>query len=1089
MAWFIVLWAISPLILIPVLVVYILKDKENESKLRTKDAQIAEYTARNRELTDKLYSSGADVSKTEIKQEKAEPVKLEDIEPIVQESPVYVKATDDKRDMVHDEVVMENEQVEVAESTEAAPERKAEESVSETGYEQVPDDKRTYSEHNDSENGEGYVRTSGVYMFGIGVLLVLIAGTIFATTKWKYLDSIAKIGVLLGAVAVFYISAWIAEKKLLLKETSIAFFILGSGAMAFINLAAGYFGWYGEYFKEFDHGGTLIWGITTLIIALCLFAGRWLYEMPVMGSISYIFAIFTVGLLTAHATDKTEIRLMVYGVFFIISVLGVSLYERYGECGRLLKRIIRVLSYINIFAIWIAGLGLYAHTDDIDTSVVVTLYILGVIGIVLATFLYRTQSCEDTQKELSKAKGFGRSYDKGERYIGAGGLLLSVVAFCELGRIAELKDINSVLAWVIILAVWVYEIIKSRKNTENDARDIKREVLVNTACAFAAVLVIHAFGTVDVIGIQHKDIKNVLRIAVLIIAALQYVIHTRFSKTNHMAWIPAAVAYYEFGNVVYKLIRSGDAETDAVYITAFLIIEIAVAVSVVLSRLLRKQVFVRTEGGYRIEWCSIAAGIPLIMSLAVAEHLAEGWLFGALMLIAAYFASYYGRVNKIAQRILLTISVLVFTVTMYLQPFVEIKDIFMADWTILMILMGAGLLTLVYRESKRTVTGIWAVSVAICFIIMFNTIADEAGYLDNKPVYYNIAVYLAGVIALFIISYLKKNRVLLIETGAVLMLFSFLADEVDAFGIFVIAAVIGVAYMIYLHTIKLSKWSFLAIAQIYILMFIYEPDTWAWIVAFVTSVAAGVALHLYLDHASGDDDSSVAGKMSANRTWMDDQISVSAIIPLLRLFSEGDDSIRCISTLLLAVFVLSFYRRYKKDKYAKSNRYILTVTSLIVLSAWLSQPWLEIEKMWKSEWAVAGIMLTAVFNMIAVYKSKTDEKAGWGTFYMACACSLWLLCGAIVSYEAGDALALGIVMIAVLIWAYITRKKQWFMMSALTLFFLIISSTRTLWMSIEWWIYLLVAGATLIGVAASNEYKKRHNMIKEKKVLFKDWGF
>ena len=102
--------------------------------------------------------------------------------------------------------------------------------------------------------------------------------------------------------------------------------------MAFINLAAGYFGWYGGYDREFENGAALIWGITTAIIALCLLAGRWIYDMVLLSSISFGFVLLTVEILTVHVTTDFKAQLISCGVFLIGSMIAASLYEIRFEC-------------------------------------------------------------------------------------------------------------------------------------------------------------------------------------------------------------------------------------------------------------------------------------------------------------------------------------------------------------------------------------------------------------------------------------------------------------------------------------------------------------------------------------------------------------------------------------------------------------------------------------------------------------------------------------------------------------------------------------------------------------------------------------
>ena len=127
--------------------------------------------------------------------------------------------------------------------------------------------------------------------------------------------------------------------------------------------------------------------------------------------------------------------------------------------------------------------------------------------------------------------------------------------------------------------------------------------------------------------------------------------------------------------------------------------------------------------------------------------------------------------------------------------------------------------------------------------------------------------------------------------------------------------------------------------------------------------------------------------------------------------------------------------------------------------------------------------------MLVVYKEGTDSKGGWITFVIACMCSGYLLMTTLTGETVSDAVALGIFMTAVIIWSYLVKKKQWFIMSTATLALLILIKTKEFWTSIAWWVYLLTAGIILIGIATANEYAKHNGRVKEKHVFFKDWTY
>ena len=67
------------------------------------------------------------------------------------------------------------------------------------------------------------------------------------------------------------------------------------------------------------------------------------------------------------------------------------------------------------------------------------------------------------------------------------------------------------------------------------------------------------------------------------------------------------------------------------------------------------------------------------------------------------------------------------------------------------------------------------------------------------------------------------------------------------------------------------------------------------------------------------------------------------------------------------------------------------------------------------------------------------------------------------------------VMLFVLIVSIMARSKTWFIASAASLFTITVYATREYLMALNWWIYLFLAGVTLIALAAGNEYCKKNN--------------
>lgn len=82
----------------------------------------------------------------------------------------------------------------------------------------------------------------------IGVIFVVIAGLIFATTNWNLIPDMYKVVMVFGLSVLFFIASRVAERKLKIERTGRAFYILGSVFLFLTVLAVGYFRVFGPGF-------------------------------------------------------------------------------------------------------------------------------------------------------------------------------------------------------------------------------------------------------------------------------------------------------------------------------------------------------------------------------------------------------------------------------------------------------------------------------------------------------------------------------------------------------------------------------------------------------------------------------------------------------------------------------------------------------------------------------------------------------------------------------------------------------------------------------------------------------------------------
>ncbi len=105
----------------------------------------------------------------------------------------------------------------------------------------------------------------------LGLAMVLISGILFATTNWTYITDIMKFIFLVFLSVLFFGLSVFSEKKLKLKNTTNAYWILGVSFLDFAWVAICYFGIISPWFSYIGAGRSLVYAITYLLIGLSLY--------------------------------------------------------------------------------------------------------------------------------------------------------------------------------------------------------------------------------------------------------------------------------------------------------------------------------------------------------------------------------------------------------------------------------------------------------------------------------------------------------------------------------------------------------------------------------------------------------------------------------------------------------------------------------------------------------------------------------------------------------------------------------------------------------------------------------------------------
>lgn len=1078
---FLVLWVISPIVLIPFLIYFILekrkKTKENDElkiKLNNANQEISHLQQRIQKLKE-LYSANTHQEATEPEIESAAEPVIKSVTESVAESVIksVVEPVIEPAESESQPVTEENQKLS-ADFVESAY----------RGNDDLVEQKAVTKDEVKKKS-----LPSGTVLFGIGVLFVLIAGAIFATTTWQVLPAAGKVLTLLGAVSVFYISSYIAQQKLQLRETSIAFFFLGSSFLSVINLGVGYFKWFGDAYILEGQQAYLVWSVSVLILAICLFIGNNIYDVNLLGIIAYPAFLLSILLFARFITDIASTIVLVAGIYLILSWAYIY-YRRYNGYKVSFVKVANILSYIYlistvsslihetpfVIAIIIMLIGLIISfvisvllTGDVKDIGILHIYSAAVAILFPLKWVIELSTIAEIPIFLIFALAYALIFkfvklkdgsDLGNALsdVISGGLLLFSTFSILFSIENKGQSLFTLAVWILSFVIFTVFVLKLKNTNRVSAR------IMDFANADICLLGV----TIAACALNSLNDVVVWLFIPLVLAIVLFVCF-EIQENNAAGFAPVLTIFIVSSYLVNHFANDKDAVKMILNIVLFII-------AITVGRLRYRQVS-RLEGyNIKVDWLSVLSPVFAIVIYRLSESYI---LFAFFIVMAVYFANYYRREPEYVDRVMLSISAIMVGLSLYNWPFFEIKSSFSKEWSISIIVLLVVACGFIWNNIEKIYSKIASIVALIVFYSYMREITSELEYLSagrTIPIAIaKIAFLLIGIIIIFAFGIWRDNIYFYIVSGALIAHTSILSRYLVAKWIIILPVVIGIGYTAYIWINKKKNLMIFPLLQVYFLMGGLKAPVFAYLIVFVVMNAYGYVSYRRVVTRDGS---------SLEIDWF----TLLAFLPILNVALANNKNWQFCAGMMISAYILSFYNRITTNE--RINRGLLTLTSIAMGLTIISQPFFDVLDIIETEWFLFIFWAVIIFNIAYVYRNVKDTNRSQILYCFAIASIIWQGIDAVGSGSIVDSLILGISMVALLIFSFVFKKKMWFLLAAITLILQGIYTSRRFWLSIAWWVYLLAVGVILIAIAAVNEYRKRNDMENdhEQMNLFNDWN-
>jgi|GEM_PF-2418864 len=873
----------------------------------------------------------------------------------------------------------------------------------------------------------------------LGVFFILIAGTIFATTTWNTLANPIR-ALIIFILPVFFIAvSFITDKFLKLSLTSKAFYYLGCFFIPVAFLAVSQFAILGEWFTLSGGGAYAILATCLTLFAIANAFGVLRYKSA---AFVYLAGFSVTATVWSAARVLGEWQIALFAVS-VLSFLCILLFRK-NHTGKIYRHL-QLYSYLSVVlsALLNISLSIFASFHyDFPSLIFHTV----AVAAIFAAYTFCVFNTGKAQKVFlscySLAAGwfvwsianllFGdignfwsvlsqfietNSWSYGALYVNFNYAVLVTVGFGLLFFIFRFAPkifgvkIRNTLSDIIFIPVFICLILLWLYPGGHHSLP-------------------SMFVSVAQPGYSHYWLAgaciSILTIIFTILGADKGKHYANvFAHLMPFALLSLCAPLYMILNVDShpRVITSEIIPTSAFY-TFIAVAVIGIALNFMRSGMLQK----RFSDSFNI--AIISWGILWFLGSLISNYSAESWYMLSLGIYsAAVFAA--GVIKGKYQRIWIWLSGFMLALSSYMLAFYYVST------------------------NRFILLNILALYAAVLMVVPI------IGFIRRKPMLpelTNISAILLNVCAAFgAFAYVSSYSILgivSVAAMALLSIFSLYLAKRNSLNF------IGV----------LAFWAIALSASIKLSGLTFGSDKY-----YVPIVTVGVMFAVVL----------VLGRLlfgknilrDTNRGKFVDYLSISGIItPFVflassELFGVFNDKVVHGGSLLSIVYVLSFLGRNISNEYKSFNKPILSIAAIIGAIALWTQPYFTLSSYIRTEYALC-VLLATMAILCLFWRGSNLSKHG---MFIASVIAVVVQFGDILTGDnmVFDATLLGIIMAVMLFVSFFLKKRRWFLLSGATLVVFAMYLSRNFWMSIRWWVYLLVCGTIMIIAAAVYEYRRR----------------